>query len=115
MSKNGPSLPRRRLIQAISMRTQICQPDVELVLDALIAIVTQAVRDGLTVTFLNFGTFGVTKYKAQRFVDAKGKQERILPPRVVPGFKPAEKYTRDVRKAFQERAAADPPPEDLSA
>jgi len=103
MNKHGPSLSRRRLIQAVSHRAQISQEDVETVLDAFLDVLAKAMRDGLSVTFRNFGIFGVTIHKAQRFVRPKTKEEELLPPRAVPHFYPCRRYVKEVRAAYAER------------
>ena len=106
MAKPRNLLSKRELVRSVSIRTSICQKDVERVIDATFSILADAIKEGFSFIVKEFGVFGVSRYKEQRFLPKHGKnkgQELILPARAVPHFYPARRYSERVRKAFAER------------
>jgi DNA-binding protein HU-beta len=78
---------KAQLIDAIAAKSDISKAAAGRVLDALIVVITKALKKGEDVSLVGFGTFGVKKRKARKGRNPRTGAEIKIPAANVPGFK----------------------------
>ena len=86
------------LADAIVAKTNLAKKDVEAVVEAMLATITETLKNGGSVTLTGFGTFSAKFRAARGGVNPQNPKERIQIPAVtVPKFK-AGKALKDTLK-----------------
>lgn len=86
---------KREVVSAVARRTGCTQQTARLIMDALLAIITQELSDGNAVVLRGFGTFEVRKRAARVGRNIDGGNVKI-PEQFAPVFKPGESLKQAV-------------------
>jgi DNA-binding protein HU-beta len=74
------------LVESISTKTDLSKKDVEMVLDTMIDVITEEIRQGNKVTFTGFGAFRVSKRAAREGINPQTKAKITIPAMNLPKF-----------------------------
>ena len=74
------------LVSAISEKTDLSKKDIEMTLEAMIEVITKALKSGDKVTMTGFGTFKVSKRAAREGINPQTKAKINIPAMTVPKF-----------------------------
>ncbi len=74
------------LVSAIAAKTDQSKKDVEMSLDAMTEVVTEALQRGDKVTLTGFGTFKVSNRAAREGINPQTKEKIQIPAMTVPKF-----------------------------
>lgn len=77
------------LVKQIAKRIDISQTETEKVMGDFIAIITQELLSGNSISFMNFGTFEVQKKNERVTMHPSTGKKILVPPKLVLKFKPA--------------------------
>ena len=90
-------MTKRDLVVRISSETGLIQQDVLAVVQKTLDYITEALTDGQTIEFRDFGVFEVRERKA-RIGRNPNKPEHVveIPPRKIVKFKPGKKMKEQV-------------------
>jgi nucleoid DNA-binding protein len=83
MAKN---VNKDSLVDSISTKTDLSKKDVEMVIDTMIDIITEELRQGNKVTFTGFGSFRVSKRAEREGINPQTKQKIQIPAMTLPKF-----------------------------
>ncbi len=89
---------KAELIEAIATKADTTQKTANVILDALIDCITQAVADGEKVTLIGFGSFEARERKARDGRNPKTGEQMKIPATVVPAFSPGKGFKEAVFK-----------------
>lgn len=85
------------LIQAIAAKTDMSKKDVETVVDTMIDVITNSVRQNQKVTFTGFGTFKLSKRAARQGINPQTKAKIQIPAMSIPKFTAGKAFKDAVR------------------
>lgn len=74
------------LIESISTKTDLSKKDVEMVIDTMVDVITEQLRQGNKVTFTGFGAFRVSKRAQREGINPQTKQKITIPAMTLPKF-----------------------------
>ena len=77
---------KAELIEEVSNRTGLTKKNVGNVINAVIKVVSDALKNGSRVTLVDFGSFQVIEKKARRGVNPQTKESIQIPAKKVPKF-----------------------------
>ncbi|HDN85182.1 MAG TPA: HU family DNA-binding protein [Candidatus Aerophobetes bacterium] len=77
---------KAELIEEVSNRTGVTKKNVGNVINAVIKVVSDALKNGSRVTLVDFGSFQVIEKKARRGVNPQTKESIQIPAKKVPKF-----------------------------
>ncbi|MCD6257579.1 HU family DNA-binding protein [Candidatus Aerophobetes bacterium] len=77
---------KAELIEEVSNRTGVTKKNVGNVINAVIKVVSDALKNGNRVTLVDFGSFQVIEKKARRGVNPQTKESIQIPAKKVPKF-----------------------------
>lgn len=83
MSQN---INKDALIDTISVKTDLSKKDVEMVIDNMVDIITEQLRQGNKVTITGFGAFRVSKRESREGINPQTKQKITIPAMTLPKF-----------------------------
>lgn len=86
------------LIDAIAAKTGQSKKDVELMIESMLDIITDALRRGEEVTLTGFGAFLVSNRAARMGINPLTKEKIQIPAITVPKFKAGKALKEAVRK-----------------
>jgi DNA-binding protein HU-beta len=86
------------LIDAVASKTGHSKKDVEMMLEAMLDIITNTLQGGDEVTLTGFGTFRVSKRSARAGINPLTKEKIQIPEVTVPKFKAGKALKDAVRK-----------------
>lgn len=89
---------KSELVKTIASQTLLSQKQVNIVLNALIDIVTTEVTKGEKVTFVGFGTFEVSNRKEREGRNPKTGEAITIPAARVPAFHAGKTFKEKVAK-----------------
>ena len=78
---------KAELVKAIAAESGLSKKDSEAALNAVVASVTKALKDGDKVALIGFGTFSVVEKAERKGVNPATKQEIVIPAKKVVKFK----------------------------
>ncbi len=78
---------KAELVKAIAAGSGLSKKDSEAALNAVVASVTKALKDGDKVALIGFGTFSVVEKAERKGVNPATKQEIVIPAKKVVKFK----------------------------
>ncbi len=100
--KNGKNVYRKDLIPLFAQRTGMTQKRAEEVMDAFLAIITEALSQNTAVHLTGFGTFQLRKESARVVRNPRTNEPCLLKAGYKPEFKPSRRFWQEVnRKAAQ--------------
>ena len=70
------------------------------ILNELIAVMTEELQQGTTITILRFGTFSLRHKRARIGRNPKTKQEAIITARTIVSFKPSPMLRKHLREGI---------------
>jgi len=74
------------LVSAISEKTDLSKKDIEMVLEAMVEVITKTLKSGDKVTMTGFGTFKVSNRAAREGINPQTKAKIKIPAMTVPKF-----------------------------
>lgn len=83
MEKN---VNKNALTEAISVKTDIAKKDVETVIDTMVDVITEELRQGGKITITGFGAFRVSKRAAREGINPQTKEKIQIPAMTLPKF-----------------------------
>lgn len=78
---------KAELVKAIAAESGLSKKDSEAALNAVVASVTKALKEGDKVALIGFGTFSVVEKAERKGVNPATKQEIVIPAKKVVKFK----------------------------
>jgi len=79
---------KQELIEAIAMRAGVSKKDAVAIVDSMIGVITDQLKQGTDVTVTGFGTFRVSERAARGGVSPRDPTQRIqIPALRVPAFR----------------------------
>ncbi|MBQ9499627.1 MAG: HU family DNA-binding protein [Bacteroidaceae bacterium] len=78
---------KAELVKAIAAESGLSKKDSEAALNAVVASVTKALKDGDKVALIGFGTFSVVEKAERKGVNPATKKEIVIPAKKVVKFK----------------------------
>ena len=91
------TMDKRELASIVSIRTGIGRRDIERILTTAFDVIRETMIDGAEVSMMNFGTFGMRKYKPQMFKHPRTGESYQKPARRIPVFWPVNLFAIQVR------------------
>lgn len=96
--KNENVMLKRDLVDEVSNRTMLNRREVKLVLNTIIDVIEDALREGKKVKISGFGSFSLVRRRGRR-VKPIGKEEMIkIPDRITPKFSFSYSFVRKLRR-----------------
>jgi len=80
-------MEKEELIQKISEKAEVSKEEATEVLDAFTSSIKEGLMKGEKVIIAGFGTFSLSKRKAQTFKNPRDQQVYEIPERMIPHFK----------------------------
>ncbi len=74
------------LVDSISTKTDLSKKDVEMVIDTMVDVITEQLRQGNKVTLTGFGAFRVSKRASREGINPQTKQKIQIPAMTLPKF-----------------------------
>jgi len=102
MSIRMHKLKTSEVYQRISDKTGLNRRDVERVVETLLELITNEMKQGIEVVFTGFGSFFAKVRKGRAGVNPKTGEAMQIPSVTIPKFKPG-KNLKDVLKATAEQ------------
>ncbi|MDO4185803.1 MAG: HU family DNA-binding protein [Bacteroidales bacterium] len=84
---NRTNMNKAELVKAIAAESGLSKKDSEAALNAVVASVTKALKDGDKVALIGFGTFSVVEKAERKGVNPATKKEIVIPAKKVVKFK----------------------------
>ena len=81
---------KTELIDAVAEAADLTKAESSRAVDAVVAAVTKALKDGDAVTLVGFGTFQVRDRAARTGRNPKTGEDIVIPATIVPAFKPGK-------------------------
>jgi len=81
---------KAELIEKVSSKAGLTKKDVDCAIDALVDVVTTAIKEGDKVALVGFGTFQTVQRKARKGLNPQTGKTIQIPARKVPKFKPGK-------------------------
>ena len=78
---------KAELVKAIAAESGLTQKDSELALNAMVSVVTKALKDGDKVSLIGFGAFSVVEKAERKGVNPATKAEIVIPAKKAVKFK----------------------------
>lgn len=85
------------LVSAIAEKNEMSKKDVEMVIDGMVDVVTQALRERNKVTLTGFGTFRTSDRAAREGINPQTKAKIQIPAMTVPKFTAGKALKEAVR------------------
>ena len=92
-------MEKTELIKEASSKSGVNEEEVGKILDSFTDSIKQGLVRGEKVTIAGFGTFSLSKRKAQTFLNPKTKQVHDIPERVLPHFKAGKDLQANIAKS----------------
>lgn len=93
---------KAQLVEKVALKTGFPKKEIENIIDAVLRVITNTIRDGEEATLTGFGNFSAKIRHARAGVNPQNPKEKIRIPEVrVPKFK-AGKALKDALKQRQE-------------
>ncbi len=89
-------MTKTELIAILAERSGVTQAKAKDVLDSLIEVITEEVKDGRKVSLVGFGTFEVAQRSARSGRNPKTGEEIQIPACKAPKFKPGKAFKEAV-------------------
>ncbi len=86
------------VVDAVASKTDHSKKDVEMVIEAVLDVITDALQEGEQVAFTGFGTFSVSKRSAREGINPATREKIQIPAINVPKFKAGKSLKDAVRK-----------------
>lgn len=99
------------LVEMVSQKIGQTKKDVEMVVDSVIDVITDALHEDRKVTFAGFGTFKVTHRNAREGINPQTKQRITIPPVNTPKFTAGKR----LKEAVRSQKAASPAPAEATS
>lgn len=80
-------MEKEELIKKVAEKAEISEDEAVKILDAFTASIKEGLSKGEKIAITGFGTFSLSKRKAQTFTNPKTQEVYDVPERVVPLFK----------------------------
>jgi DNA-binding protein HU-beta len=91
-------MTKQDLVNAAAQAAGVTKKDAAMVLDAMLASITKALKKGENVTITGFGTFRVSKRAARTGVNPRNPGQKIkIPAMKLPAFKAGKSLKDAVR------------------
>lgn len=74
------------LVDSISTKTDLSKKDVEMVIDNMVDVITEQLRQGNKVTLTGFGAFRISKRASREGINPQTKQKIQIPAMTLPKF-----------------------------
>lgn len=81
---------KNQFVNEVYSKTTLTKKDCRLCLDAILAVITDALSNGETVTLSNFGKFKVNQVKSKPMYSFKTGTTQIFAARRAPSFKASD-------------------------
>jgi len=94
---------KAQLIEQLANKTKMTKVQSEMVLDATLEIIQEAVANGTGVKLVGFGTFGLSSRKARTGRNPQTGESFNLPATVVPKFRAGKEFKDYVSKSTKSR------------
>jgi len=88
---------KREVVKQIAERTHIPQKEVRLIVDTLIEVIVDNLKQGNSVNITGFGKFKLVERQARKVREPQSKKEIVIPARIVPTFKISKKLVDEVK------------------
>ena len=89
---------KSQLVEAIAKDAGLTKKAAETALNALVGVVTNALKKGEKVQLVGFGTFETRKRAARKGVNPQTKQTIKIPASKAPAFKAGKAFKEEVNK-----------------
>ena len=86
------------VVDAVASKTDHSKKDVEMVIEAVLDVITDALQGGEQVAFTGFGTFSVSRRSAREGINPATREKIQIPAINVPKFKAGKSLKDAVRK-----------------
>jgi len=93
----GNNVNKDALVSAISEKTELSKKDIEMVLEAMIEVITKSLKSGDKVTMTGFGTFKVSNRAAREGINPQTKAKIQIPAMTVPKFSAGKALKEAIR------------------
>ena len=93
------------LVDMVSSKTGMAKKDVEIVIDNVVDVITDALHQDRKVTIASFGTFKVTHRAAREGINPQTKQRIMIPAVNTPKFTAGKRLKEMVRSQAVPSAA----------
>lgn len=74
------------LIDSISIKTDLSKKEVEMVIDTMVEVITEQLRQGNKITLTGFGAFRVSKRASREGINPQTKEKIQIPAMTLPKF-----------------------------
>jgi DNA-binding protein HU-beta len=74
------------LVEAVALKTDMAKKDVEMVIDTIVDVITEELRQGSKVTLTGFGAFRVSKRAPREGINPQTKARIQIPAMTLPKF-----------------------------
>ena len=88
---------KAKFIERLATKTKLTKVQSEMVLDATLEIIQEAVAEGEGVKLVGFGTFGISSRKARTGRNPQTGAEIQIPATKTPGFTAGKTIKRDIK------------------
>ena len=88
---------KTEFVNQVKTKSGISKKDCKLCLNAIIEVIKDALKNGESVTFSNFGKFTTNNSKQKNIYDFKTKETLTLAERKTPKFKPSENLKQIIK------------------
>ncbi len=91
------------VVRKVAQETRLSQRAVGDALNSAVKVITQALKDGRTVTFPGFGTFYTSQRREGTVRHIRTKEAIKVPARRVAGFRAGEQLKQSVRTGVRDK------------
>lgn len=74
------------LIDSISIKTDLSKKEVEMVIDTMVEVITEQLRQGNKINLTGFGAFRVSKRASREGINPQTKEKIQIPAMTLPKF-----------------------------
>ncbi len=89
---------KKDVVSAVAAKADMSKKDVEMVIEGLLDVITEALQKGDQVAFTGFGTFSAAKRAARDGFNPSTGEKIKIPATVVPKFKAGKSLKDAVKK-----------------
>lgn len=93
-------MQKANFIRAVAEKAGVTQPEARQIVDAALAVITEALRRGERVTLWGFGTFQVRARQARAGVNPQTNEKIQIPALTTPGFSASAALKEAVNGAY---------------
>lgn len=91
-------LSKQEFIELVSKKTNLTKTDTTKTLDAILEVISESLSKGDEVSFVGFGTFGISERKARNGRNPRTGKEIKIPAKKAPVFKAGKGLKDEVER-----------------